>query len=869
MATGLNQRYKAKYYKEGTLLQEGFVVINNTNGQSIKLNFIDSALSLTEKWGATNYRELLRSKTLPIDANYKTAIQEMESYIVDKTEVLPYLSNIVGEEVPIALFPNNLNCIGDKWQIYKVSDGVDGTEELRVEDSFNPYQSRPAFNVYAFLNIICTTYGYTPIFDSSIDWDVVKKTYMLSEGLSKGGKDNGGIEGTLHGFIRYGYNQYSSQTYLSPTATLYRSQSTWIFDSLTGIIPEELDSSINLMFFTLNGSTSGRFYTSRSLFQPDVTAGNVGTLKFTANLNTQEGGFKVYALYEQGTFVYGTPSVEMPIILDESDRANLFLDVTVDKASLNNVPDGYGPLIGIYAVLDAWGPTSDSLNRLSNMQVEETYLPLGIISYDEYGQFLADAIDLTYAASLDTISKIVNGIMHKEGMLMNIDFKAKEVEFFSYSKYKTNRDAGIFSDWSKYLQEYVNPNFNTTYGNNYAIVNKIGLSDPYPGNTSKILLGNQTATSKYKDFTENYLKYFGDIKTVDKILNPITPYTEFSVDGQALVEYTGDLGALDQRRYAQNPLDSQGVIINLPALENVNYAVVPKGIEDWFELVDTSVRANPSFLLPLDVAKNLDLRLPIYVGQLGGFYILEELEGYIDSSTIVKAKLIKLPRAIAYVAPVQGISLTTTAIEPNSNNGILTYLMNNSASFNNFVPSSATIKAKRLTSSLATGGVPSGFEFNSNINFGLYSNNITQFAASSPILASEQGFYTTQVTDSSGIVSNVTEVYLGPPPGTASVTFELLGDATTAIVDSMNYTYINHTPTSAVLHWRHVNLLSGEALDVEKTMNFPLTPLSGQVTGIDWDITAPGLKVVQIWLVTDQAETYGNEFNQPYFVSLV
>ena len=43
LAIGLNQKYPAKYYKEGTLLQEGFVVINNTEG-SIKLNFIDEGV---------------------------------------------------------------------------------------------------------------------------------------------------------------------------------------------------------------------------------------------------------------------------------------------------------------------------------------------------------------------------------------------------------------------------------------------------------------------------------------------------------------------------------------------------------------------------------------------------------------------------------------------------------------------------------------------------------------------------------------------------------------------------------------------------------------------------------------------------------
>ena len=83
LATALNQKYEAKYYKEGTLLQEGFVIINNTEGDTIQLNFIDKALSITEKWGTTTYQELLRDDILDIPVDYKTAITEMKDYVLD------------------------------------------------------------------------------------------------------------------------------------------------------------------------------------------------------------------------------------------------------------------------------------------------------------------------------------------------------------------------------------------------------------------------------------------------------------------------------------------------------------------------------------------------------------------------------------------------------------------------------------------------------------------------------------------------------------------------------------------------------------------------------------------------------------------
>jgi len=842
LATGLNQKYEAKYYKEGTLLQEGFVVINNTENNSIQLNFIDEALSITEKWGATTYKELLDDTTLSIPVDYSTAITEMKDYTVDKTAVLPFLSNIQNEIFPLALFPNNLNVIGDKWQIYKAIGTAGDIEELRLENSFNPYQSRPAFNAYAFLNIICTAYGFTPIFDDSIDWDVVRKTYMLSAGLEKSGKDSGGIESVSHGLINMSgahWNNFNS------FIGYYSSQCAFNFDSLTGIVPNELSPTLFFNPYFINGPTTNGFYTRKSLFVPAIDSGNVGTLRFTATLTTPSANIsrKVVAVYadpNQDPAVI--PAIEFTPILDDSTDSTF--DLTINKADMDSKPASLGALIGIYAYVAEYGT---SIIDLKLMKVEESFLPTGTISYDEQGQFLADDIDLTYAASLEPINKILNGLMHKEGMLMNIDSSNKQIEFFSYSKYKTNRDNGIFSDWTQYLQEYVNPKFNTTYGNSYAISNSIGLNTPYPGNTVKIALGNQTANSKYKDFTENYLTHFKDIKSVDNILNPITPYTEYSASGASLVEYTEDLGTLVQRRWDQNPLDTQGNLIGLPALANVNYSTAPQGILDWYELIDTSVRANPSFLLPLDVAKNLDLRVPIYIGQLGGFYILEELEGYQDSSTIVKAKLIKMPKAISYEVPVLSISLVTTVEEPNDFGNFI-YIMRNSVSFNNYIPASATIKAKRLTDSIANGGTPSGFEYNAALSFGVYENNITTFNATLPITAGEEGYYTTEVTDDLGAVSNTTEVYFGPQPVSTTPSVDIVPDGNMDVF----YSYVNHTPTSATLYWQETDYITKLATGIERSVSFPLTPSSGTVTISDWIDVGPFFK---LRLETNEAVT--------------
>ena len=194
LAASLNQKYEAKYYNEDTLFQVGFVVINNMDSGPININFIDKALFITEKWGAASYNDLLKDPLLTIPTDYQTAISEMVNYNITKVAPLSHLTNISGETFPLALFPNNLNQIGDKWQIYQ--DGSD-----HVDDGINPYQSRPIFNAKAFITLACKAYGYDPIFHPSIDWAKVAKTYMVTKGLEKSQYGDGGLVGKTHPLV--------------------------------------------------------------------------------------------------------------------------------------------------------------------------------------------------------------------------------------------------------------------------------------------------------------------------------------------------------------------------------------------------------------------------------------------------------------------------------------------------------------------------------------------------------------------------------------------------------------------------------------------------------------------------------------------
>ena len=80
----------------------------------------------------------------------------------------------------------------------------------------------------------------------------------------------------------------------------------------------------------------------------------------------------------------------------------------------------------------------------------------------------------------------------------------------------------------------------------------------------------------------------------------------------------------------------------LPLIANVNYATLPQGVEEWYNLIDKAVRVKAKFLLPIRTIKNLDLSKPIYVGELGGFYIIEEISEYTGPSNEVTVKLIRL-----------------------------------------------------------------------------------------------------------------------------------------------------------------------------------------------------------------------------------
>ena len=642
LASALNKRYPAKYYVEDKLLQQGFLIINNTGEGDINVNFIDKALEITEKWGSTTYKELLESEDLSIPEDYRLAILEMVNYNMSKSEVLTPLTEVGIRGYKLAEFPNGLNAIGDNFQLQ-----LDGT---RKDNSFNPYQSRPIFNAKALFDLACEAYGYSATFDDSINWEKVADIFMVEEGLNSNKVSNEGqFKTTFPATKRFNYRETDRPghgfKYVIPGFDPSVTQAIKPND-----VPGWVHPPNSNYYGTKDFSYALDYRDDKSIFVPNTNASTFGQIKFTAALyrprNTDNYPQEIvaYSCWENST-PGGQVIFQLLELTDkvfETDGSSL--SFTVEKNQLASTPPFFsnGKLIGVifsHSKRHRYREQYFTHEYWYNTVVTETYLTEDIISYDDNGQYIANTIDLRHATPNKTIKELLSAIMEKEGILLSIDSKNKNVKFFSYGLYRKNKELGNFSDWSNYFQEYISPNFNTDYGNNYAKKNEISLADPYLGNTYDFILKNQGDDSKYKDFAKQASKLFKDVEAINLVENSISPYNEYTNTGLGLVEQTNIIAGLTQ-------VDDNGTIQGiLPALQNVaniNYAELPSGVTEWYTLIDRALKGTGTFLIPVEVMKTLDISEPIYVEGLGGYYIIEKIDEYVDAQTKVKVHLIKL-----------------------------------------------------------------------------------------------------------------------------------------------------------------------------------------------------------------------------------
>ena len=858
MAQAMNRKYQARYYVEEKLVQSGFIVINNSRDGVIKVNFIDEALFIIEKWGSSSYEELLNNIELDIPQVYADAIAEMKTFSMTKTAPLGKLSEVANKGFNLAVFPNNLNQIGDKFQINKAADD-------RLQDVYNPYQTRPVYNVKAFLDMITLSYGYTPDYNNSVNWDRLEKTFITSESPDKNKKGENGLQNVTYPQItsssRWRWiTTFLGEGYISFVDTFFQGYSEQCIrpiDIPNWIDPEYWDSD--------NPSNSDYFYDNTwfeqySVFQPNLDTGNFGTVRYTAAIPSFQqhiGVHELWFIYKNetlggdvvinewssiapdyreievadnqvddllngdyimgdipGTFNSGTgtsvnfnPGGDFQFFYktngstgwcviakrktdgqftsfadgsewllcqtlidpatwnssmningnayafaylrmtdenfeidnrfygpksgetNQDGTANNLLwsfdqdlttgnfivgeefnvDLTFDKVFLDTPVNGAGDLIGIiYNYKQSFAQST--LGGLSGMVIEESFLPPGVVAFDKFGQYIPDVVDMTHGASKKTLKFILAGIMHKEGILMDINSKLKTIKFFSYSHYLHQQMDGNFSDWSNYLLEYDEVVRSTDYGNEFAQKNRIGLSSPFQGNTADVNLDNQGANTKYKDYAENYVKGFKDIQNVREINNTGADkdFFEYELKGLGMVESDG--GSIPVMEQERADSQSQGTQVNeIDKMANVNYAELPEGVESWYRLVDEALKVEAMFMLSIDVFRNLDLSEPIFVEQLGGYYIIEEVSQYTNGSKPVKVKLIKLISSLTGIivggeeeeddqepdtTPEMTISARAILANPPFVTGNTLGAYSN---INYFTPATATLVAKRVT----------------------------------------------------------------------------------------------------------------------------------------------------------------------------
>lgn len=829
MAKAMNAKYKARYFVEEKLLQEGFVVINNTNDGTIKVNFIDDALSIVEKWGELSYEQLLKDDNLSFPADYATAIAELRGVYMPSTQVISQRPNVGTRGYPIALFPNNLNQIGDSYNRDE--------DDVRHDNHVNPFQSRPVFNVKAFLDLATYSFDYTPVYDASVNWDLIAETYMTTDGANQNREADNSTETVLSNTAANSDAHYKAKSefgdleivprpYYGRTRTFFYCGQT----PLSSTFPINAPGYYWPSYMSFNQTGGANAYNEKPiLYRPDFSNGYTGHIRWTADLpNNVPHTRRVEITVWWRSSISGDPAI--PVRLDPiggtavpeiTFGTEYDFDMTFQKSYFSTIPAGALYMMGITVDYHKHSMLNSLEGRLWNMRLEETVLQGDVVAFDEFDQFAPVNVDLSYAASKKTVKKLISAIMHKEGILMNINNKTKEIKFFNYNHYATQRDNGVYSNWTDMMLEHNQIKYNTDYGNAFGSLNHVSLSDPFQGNVYPITLTNQGELTKYKEYAKNEVKDFKDVSNVVFVDNTTKDdWYEYEIDGLGLVEQNGTVPSIFSIR-ADGVV--QGTITNFPKLANVNYARIPAGVESWYQLVDNAIRVEADFLLNTDTVRDLDLSKPIYVEQLGGFYIIEEVKEYTSRSKPTKVKLIKLidqivPKSVQNNDP----QLTTLGGVKTPSLGGTKYELGSYVSLNDYNITSGNVTAVQYDAHPDDGGVVTGLSFSEALTNSSSQLTVDATTATSDdlfvavfsetsVTTAQEGWYevtTTLSGTSTGFAATATPtitsqtdvVYLGDVAAPTKQFVVDINDADSLLLElgkaSFDYTLINFANTT-------------------------------------------------------------------------
>lgn len=689
MAIALNKKFPARYYVKDKLAQKGFLVINNTIRGQINVNFIDEALVITDEWGKRTFKQLLvdlgddpsKFPKSVLNTNFMNSINLLKDYETDKSKKVlntgPFIAgggsddpSVLGKISYIARYPNPLNNIGDKFNLDK--DGI------RKLDSFNPFQSRPIFSMFAFFYTICQAFGYRLKIDESVDFNLLRDTYLVTKGVEESVPVSEVLVTSTTPTIStsnpqwWDYDKHGAGT--GDNEAWY--EFFFIYPN-TVVTVDDYGKKIGVESLTPNQINPA--YTPVHKYnrkREDLQTQNcvvkieqdpfIGQVVWTGTVNkrTPDNRFQFREFIAKSVWKDPDGNVfEMDFTIESETKMNpeRTFTVTGDKAQLNDTPGDAEEFVGLIlrVIVRHEDQYYNDVPQMSSLHFIEKVLPKGKTSFDPYGQFISNRTNLLKLAPDTSISELLKSCLQQQGLLLTFERDTNGmqniVKLFTYGAYRNRvRDLRLgipnsYYDWSKYHQRYVPPLWNTDYGTSYGEMNEVSLSNPFSGNVSKIQISTNVTSkgfqSKLIPLAQNRTKSFDDVSAVNSVFNT-TPYFEYTMTTQGLIRCSFDQFLPgDRKQYNADSVTSLITCDPLPVVSNVIYSddFLPIGIKEWYYLVDVSVRCQATFLLPLLVVQTLDLSKPVFIENLGGFYIVEQVEEYTDNLTTVKVSLIKLP----------------------------------------------------------------------------------------------------------------------------------------------------------------------------------------------------------------------------------
>lgn len=686
LAQALNKKYPARYFVRDKLVQRGFLVINNTLRGEINVNFIDQALTITDEWGRITFKQLLLQlgnspgnfpKSV-ISTNFMNVINILKEYNTNKTTQIQNSPSsiclgddpsIEGKEIFIARYPNLLNSIGSKFNI--------DSEGVRKLDGFNPFQSRPIFSIFGFIYIACQAFGYRLRLDPSVDFNLLRDTYLTSKAIEESTPLKDSLIRSQTSIIPVTNCQWWGYTKKNTNRGRYEHYFRYPDDIVTvdpygkkvGVAsyrPEELYG------YQPSHMSNQISYQRESLQNQNIVVQIeptpfVGSVYWSGAITrrTPDDRFiwreiKANSIWLTNTNQVIESNFHLHTVETNAGDPRGFSAIG-DKSQLDNPPPGANIFIGLTfrVTVEHTHGYWDDIPQMVNMHFTEDVLPKNKGTFDSYGQFLQNKTNLLDLAPDSSVKELLANVLQQQGLLLFFEKDSEGtqniVKLATYGSYRDRvaearaGQSNKFVDWSKYHQKLIPPLFNTDYGTQYGEVNEISLSNPFPGNAGRIQISTDITTkgfqTKLVPFVQNQTKALNDVTAVNAIINTV-PYFEYTLESVGLVrcEFNEFLEGARLQYNAQSTT-SGTTCSPLAKLSNVIYSndFIPIGIKEWYYLVDVAVRAQATFLLPISVIRNLDISLPVYIESLGGFYIIEEVEEYIDNVTLVKVNLIKLP----------------------------------------------------------------------------------------------------------------------------------------------------------------------------------------------------------------------------------